>query len=164
MMKKIALCGMLSAVAIVISSLERFIPVQAVIPLPGLKLGIANCVLLVALYLTDFKTAFAVLLTKCIVVSLLFSGFSSFAYSLTGGLLAVVCMWILFRYKKSFSIYGISVAGAAVFNIGQITVAAVMLGSIYIYGYLPYLLIPSVFTGTLTGLLSDIIIRNIGRR
>ena len=164
MIKKLTLCGILSAVAIAISSLERFIPVQAIIPLPGFKLGIANCVLIVAMYFADFKTTLAVLLTKCIVVCLLFSGFSSFLYSLTGGLLAVVCMWFLFRYKKIFSVYGISVAGAAVFNLGQITVAALMLGSFYIYGYLPYLLVASVFTGLLTGLISDTIIRNIVRR
>ena len=164
MIKKLTLCGILSAVAIAISSLERFIPVQAIIPLPGFKLGIANCVLIVAMYFADFKTTLAVLLTKCIVVCLLFSGFSSFLYSLTGGLLAVVCMCFLFRYKKFFSVYGISVAGAAAFNLGQITVAALMLGSFYIYGYLPYLLVASVFTGLLTGLISDTIIRNIVRR
>ena len=163
-MKKFALCGMLSAVAIVISSLERFVPLQVVIPLPGLKLGLANCILILALYWLDLKSALAILLSKCIVVCLLFSGFSSFVYSLVGGLLAVLVMWFLKRFKNMFSVYGISIAGASLFNFGQITVAAIMLGSIYIYGYLPYLLLASVFTGIVTGLISAIIIKNIGRR
>ncbi len=164
MMKKFALCGILSAVAIVISSLERFIPLQAFIPLPGLKLGIANCVLILALYWLDLKSTLAVLLSKCIVVCLLFSGFSSFAYSLVGGALAVIGMWLLMKFKNVFSMYGISIAGASLFNFGQITVAAIILGSVYIYGYLPYLLIASVFTGAVTGLMSAVIIKNIGRR
>ena len=164
MMKKFALCGMLSAVAIVVSSLERFVPLQVVIPLPGLKLGLANCILILALYWLDLKSALAILLSKCIVVCLLFSGFSSFVYSLVGGLLAVLGMWFLKRFKNMFSVYGISIAGASLFNFGQITVATIMLGSIYIYGYLPYLLLASVFTGIVTGLISAIIIKNIGRR
>ena len=164
MMKKIALCGMLSAVAIVVSSLERFVPLQVVIPLPGLKLGLANCILILALYWLDLKSVLAILLSKCIVVCLLFSGFSSFVYSLVGGLLAVLGMWFLKKFKNMFSVYGISIAGASLFNFGQITVATIMLGSIYIYGYLPYLLLASVFTGIVTGLISAIIIKNIGRR
>jgi heptaprenyl diphosphate synthase len=164
MMRKIALCGMLSAVAIVISSLERFIPLQAIIPLPGLKLGLANCVLILALYWLDLKSTAAILFIKCTVVCLLFSGFSSFAYSFVGGILAVISMWALLKFKNIFSVYGISIAGASIFNFGQITVSAIILGSIYIFSYLPYLLLASVFTGALTGIISNIIIKNVGCR
>lgn len=153
MIKKIAQCGLFSALAIVISTLERFIPLQAIIPLPGIKLGLSNCVILLVLLFSGLPYAFAVMTAKCLVVSLMFSGFTSFVYSFFGGVLATLGMYLLLKFKERFSLIGVSVTGAALHSAGQITAAALMLGSVYIYGYLPYLLIASVITGSVTGLI-----------
>lgn len=161
MIKRLVSCGLLAAVATAVSALERFVPLQAVIPLPGLKLGLANCIILFALIKLDFKSAFAVLLCKSLVVSLLFTGLTSFVYSFLGGILALVGMYALLRFNGVFSLCGVSVAGAALFNFGQIAVAALMLGSFHIFSYLPILLIASVFTGIITGFITYIIDRNV---
>lgn len=161
MTEKIAKCGVFAAVAIVVSSLERLIPLQAVVPLPGIKLGLSNCVVLFVILKYGFLSAFSVLLIKCSVTAVFFSGITSLVFSLSGGFLALCGMYLLVKFKKIFSLYGISVCGAALHNIGQITAASVMLGSIYIFEYLPVMLFISIFTGLLTGSISDIISRRL---
>ena len=158
MIKKISYCGLLSALAIVISTLERFIPINAIIPIPGIKLGISNCILIYVLYKFGFGYSFAVMFIKCAVSSLLFSGPTSFVYAFTGGLLAITAMYLLAKCN-CFSVYGVSVAGAAFHNFGQITAAAVMLGSVLVYKYLSILLFISVFTGLLTASMANIILK-----
>ena len=157
MTKKIVSCGLLSALAIVVSTLERFIPLQSVIPLPGIKLGLSNCIILLALVYYGLPYALGVMTVKCAVVSLLFSGLTSFVYSFFGGLLATLGMFLLLRFKDRFSLIGVSVFGAALHSTGQISAAALMLGSAYIFGYLPLLLFASVVTGCITGTVCIII-------
>lgn len=161
MTKRIVTCGILAALAIIISSLEQFIPVWTVIPLPGIKLGISNCIILFALSKLRFPDAFAIVLCKCIVVSALFSGTSGFVYSVTGGILSIIVMFVLMKAEKAFSIFGISVAGAASHNFGQILAAALMLGNMNIFNYLPILLIISIFTGTLNAIIAKLLIKRI---
>lgn len=160
-MKKIVYCGLITSVAIVISSLERLVPLHMLVPVPGLKLGLANCAVLFALIKVDFRSAFFVLFVKSLMVSILFSGFTSFTYSLVGGLLSLISMFLLLKCKCCFSLIGVSVAGAAMFNIGQIAVASFLLDSVYIFSYLSILLISSVFTGAITGYISFVMIKNI---
>lgn len=161
MTKKIITCGILSAVAIVVSSLERFVPIGAIIPLPGIKLGIANCIILFSLVKLDFKCSFAIMICKNLVVSLLFSNPIAFIYSLFGGALSVTGMYLLFKNKRLFSLIGISVAGASLFNVGQIIAAVLILNNIYIYKYLMFLLPVSIVTGVLIGLITVVLIKNI---
>ncbi len=161
MMRKISTCGILSSLAIVLGTLEQFVPIQSIIPLPGVKLGIANCIILFSIYKLGVKYSFAIMLVKSFVISMLFSGFSSLIYSVFGGILSLVVMFVLKRFGKLFSIYGVSVAGAMFHNIGQILAASVMLGSLHIFNYLPVLLLVSVFTGLITGFISDVIITRI---
>lgn len=161
MTKKIITCGILSAVAIVVSSLERFVPIQAIIPLPALKLGIANCIILFSLIKLDLKSAFSIMLCKNLIVSFLFSNPISFVYSFFGGILSLLGMYYLLKAKRMFSIIGVSVGGAALFNIGQIIAASVLLDSIYIYKYLAVLLPVSVITGVLTGIISIVLVKNL---
>ena len=164
MMKKIVYCSLLASVAVLISSLERFVPLNSVIPLPGLKLGLANCIILLTLIKMDFKSAFSVFVCKCFIVALLFSGFSSFIYSFVGGLFSITGMFLLLRFKKFFSLIGVSICGAALFNFGQILASSLMLGSVYVFSYLPLLVISSVFTGAVIGIIADILNRNINFR
>lgn len=158
---KIAKCGVFTALAIIISSLERLVPLQAIIPLPGIKLGLSNCVILFVLLNFGYLSALSVLIIKCVIVSVLFSGITSLAFSLSGGILALTGMYLLLRFRNLFSLCGISVFGAAMHNVGQILAAVLVLKSIYIFAYLPVLLLISVVTGLLTGLLSEIIYKRI---
>lgn len=148
--KRLTLCAILTALALALSYTERFIPLQMVIPLPGVKLGLANIVTLIALYLLGPKYAFAILIPRCIFGAVFGGGITGLAFSLTGGILAMVTM-TLGRRVPIFSIYGVSILGAAAHNIGQILAAMVLMNSVYIGAYLPYLLIVALFTGFATG-------------
>ena len=147
---QITICALLIAAALVLSYMERFIPLQMLIPMPGIKLGLANIVTVMALYFFGEKHAFTILILRCILGSVFGGGISGLAFSLTGGLLAMTTMSIV-RRMGLFSVYGVSILGAAAHNIGQILVAVIFMGSVYVIGYLPYLLLVSVFTGMATG-------------
>lgn len=147
---QMTLCAILVSMALVLSYIEHFIPLQMFIPLPGVKLGLANIVTLMALFFLGTKSAFTILILRCILGSVFGGGISGLAFSLTGGILAMTIMY-MFKTCKGISIYGVSVLGAAAHNIGQILVAVFLMGSVYVIGYLPYLLLVSVFTGLATG-------------
>ena len=138
--KALALCAVLVALALGLSYLERFLPLQMAVPLPGVKLGLANIVTLMALYFLGTRPAVTILGLRCFLGSLFGGGLSALAFSLTGGLL---------------SVYGVSVLGAAAHNLGQICAAMVLLGSVYVISYLPFLLAVSVLTGLATGAASS---------
>jgi heptaprenyl diphosphate synthase len=148
--KKIALCAVLIALALALSYAERFIPLQLVIPLPGVKLGLANVVTLVALYRLKGRYALGILVPRCILGALFGGGITGLLFSLTGGLLALLVM-SLGQKAPIFSLYGVSVLGAAAHNIGQILAAMVLLRSVYVAAYLPWLLLVAIVTGILTG-------------
>lgn len=146
----LTLCAMLISLALALSYAERFIPLQMLIPLPGIKLGLANIVTLTALYLLGAKSAFIILILRCFLGSLFGGGVTGFLFSLCGGLLSMTVM-TLTRRLTCFSVYGVSILGAAAHNIGQIAVAILLMRSVYIGAYLPYLLIVALFTGFATG-------------
>lgn len=158
--KRLALCGILTALALALSYTERFIPLQLLIPLPGVKLGLANIVTLMALYLLGTKDAFAILIPRCILGALFGGGITGLLFSLTGGLLALAVM-ALSRKLPLFSVYGVSILGAAAHNVGQIAAAMVLMGSVYIGAYLSYLLIVALFTGFATGAAGSGVIRAV---
>lgn len=147
--KKLALCGVLTSLALALSYLERFIPLQLVIPLPGIKLGLANIVTLIALYLLGARCAFGILIPRCILGAIFGGGIAGLLFSLLGGLLALTVM-TLSRKMSLFSIYGVSILGAAAHNVGQIVAAMMVLGSVYVATYLPYLLLVALVTGFAT--------------
>ena len=148
--KELALRAVLISLALALSYAERFIPLQLLIPMPGVKLGLANVVTLVALYLLGAKSAFVILLLRCLLGAVFGGGVTGLLFSLTGGILAMIVMAAT-RRMKLFSIYGVSVLGAAAHNVGQICAAGVLMGSWYIGAYLPYLLTVALFTGFATG-------------
>lgn len=148
--KQVSLCAIMIALALALSYTERFIPLQLVIPLPGVKLGLANIVTLVALSLFKTRYACMILICRCIFGAVFGGGITGLAFSLCGGILALGVMAAAGKTSR-FSIYGISIFGAAAHSIGQILASMVLMNSVYIGAYLPYLLIASVATGLLTG-------------
>ena len=150
--KRIALFGMLVALAFVFSYIEHMIP----LPLPtGVKLGAANIVILCALYFLGWKEALAISLVRILLSGFAF-GISTVPYSLAGGFLSLLVM-VLLKYQKSFSIIGVSVAGSVCHNIGQTLVAMALLGNKTAY-YFPLLLFSGLVAGVLIGVISGIVI------
>ena len=148
--KQITLCAILLALALALSYAERFLPLHLAIPLPGIKLGLANIVTLLALYLFKTRYAFLILIPRCILGAIFGGGFTALVFSLCGGLLALGSMAAGKRIH-GISVFGVSIMGAAAHNIGQILAAMALMRSVYVAGYLPYLLLVSVVTGLLTG-------------
>ena len=148
--RRLTLCAVLIALAMSLSYMERFIPLDLVVPLPGVKLGLANIVTLMALYFLDVPSAFTILILRCL-LNMPFSGsITALFFSLMGGTLALTVM-ALAKKIRFLSPYGVSVLGAAAHNTGQIAAAMLTLRSTYVIGYLPFLLAVSIVTGLITG-------------
>lgn len=151
--------AILIALALALSYTERFIPLQLLIPLPGVKLGLANIVTLVSLYLLGWKRTLSIVVIRCF-LGALFGSLTSLAFSLTGGLIALAVM-ALCKEIPMFSIYGVSILGAAAHNIGQILAAMVLMASVYVGAYLPYLLFVAICTGLATGAACSGVLRTL---
>lgn len=158
--RKLTLCAVMVSLALALSWFERFIPLQMVVPLPGIKLGLANIVTLVALYLMGAKSAYAILAVRCLMGSIFAGSVTSFIFSITGGTLAMIAMMAAMRVPF-LSVYGVSILGAAAHNIGQIIASMAVMQSVYIGAYLPYLLIVAIFTGFATGAAASGVLRSL---
>lgn len=158
--KDITLSALLIALALALSYFERFIPLNLVVPVPGVKLGLANLVTLFALYRMRPGQAAAILSLRCVLGALFGGGITALAFSLTGGLLALGAM-LLGRRAPFLSIYGVSVLGAAGHAVGQILAAMAVLGSGYVLAYLPFLLLTGLVCGLLTATIAARLLRAI---
>lgn len=156
--KTVTLYAVLIALAMVFSFLETLIP--PVFALPGMRLGITNVVVLTALYLMGWKSAVLINLVRVLLVALLFGNTVSFWFSLAGALLSGLVM-ILLKKSGKFGMAAVSVAGAVAHNIGQIAVAAVLLGGRAIFWYLIVLWFTGIISGFLIGLLGNEICRRL---
>ena len=156
--KKLALCAVLAALALGLSTLENLFPVSLIVPLPGVKLGLANIVTVFALYELGAPEALAILVTRCLLGGLFSGTATALLFSLLGGLCAMGVM-ILLKRSRRLSVYGVSVGGAAAHNAGQILAAMITLGNTMVVGYLPFLLAVALITGTLTGFVVSLLFR-----
>ena len=157
--RKMAYVGVISALAIVMGYLEQMIPLP--ISFPGVKIGLSNICVILALYRLGYKTAFSVSLIKSLVCGILFWGFGGTVYGVTGAVLSFIIMAMIYK-AKILGTVGISIAGALFHNIGQLLALFLMSGSFSFIYYLSVLGISSVITGTITGVISDIIIERTG--
>ena len=156
--KAITTCAVLAALALALSYLESFFPPLLLLPLPGVKLGLANIVTVYALYALGASSALAILVVRCLLGSLFAGNASALLFSLLGGLAAMLVMIALHALPR-LSVYGVSVGGAAAHNCGQVAAAMLTLGSAAPLAYLPFLLLVSVFTGALTGFVAALLFR-----
>ena len=155
---KIALLGVLTAGAVVIAILESFIPS---IGIPGVKLGLANIIILVVLYELGIWEAVAVNLIRVLVVGLIRGTFMSYGFlmSLSGAALSLLVMIFFYLLVRKFSIIGVSVIGAVAHVVGQILIAMVYLGTGYVVLYLPVIGLSAIITGIFVGIVSKAIIQ-----
>ncbi len=156
--KKLALCAILAALALGLSTLESLFPVSLAVPLPGVKLGLANIVTVFALYVLGPVEALAILVTRCLLGGLFSGTATALVFSLLGGLCAMGVM-ILLQRSRRLSVYGVSIGGAAAHNAGQILAAVITLGNTMVVGYLPFLLAVALATGSLTGFVVSLLLR-----
>ena len=155
-----AACGVLTALALIFSYIEFLVPLP--IAIPGIKLGLANIVVLVCLYLLGEKYAFFINCTRIALAALLFGSLFSALYALAGGIISLAAMA---RLKKTgiFSVCGVSMAGGVFHNLAQLTVAAFLVETAQVYYYFPVLLLSGMATGIGIGVLATLILRSLGQ-
>jgi heptaprenyl diphosphate synthase len=152
-------CAILAAVALVLSYLEFLVPLP--LPVPGIKLGLANIAVIIAIYLLGGRCGAIVAVLKVLLSGLLFSGVGAMLYSAAGTLLALAAMIPMVRCGR-FGTVGVSVGGAAAHVTGQMAVAALAVATPQLLlTYLPILLLTSIPTGALTGYIAHLILNRL---
>ena len=158
--QRLTRCAVLTALALAISVCEGLVPLSVLIPLPGLRLGLANLVTVYALCRLSGREALGILVSRCLLGAVVGGNLTALAFSLTGGLLALGTMWVLL-HVPGLSLFGVCIAGAAAHNTGQILAAMGVLASPAIAVYLAPLLVASLFTGAVTGAASILLVRRV---
>ncbi len=156
---KLVRYALLIALSMVFSYIEMLIPMP--IPIPGIKIGLANLVIVVALYMLGDFDAMIISLTRILLVGITFGNLSMMLYSLAGGLLSIVLM-IVAKKTKLLSIVGVSIIGGVFHNIGQILLATTVIENIKMLYYLPILLVAGAITGLVIGIVSKSVLDKIG--
>lgn len=149
--KRLPLCALLTALALAVNLLEGGLP----LPLPGVRLGLANAFGLVALVLLDARAAFTVTLLRVFLGVLLSANFFAFACSLTGGASAMLVAALLYRRRELFSLPWISATSAAAFNVAQTVTVGLILQEPRVAYYLPPLLLIGSISGWGIGFLAQ---------
>lgn len=156
--KKIALYGLLIALAFIFSYIESLIPLPFAIP--GIKLGLANLVVIIALFGIGIKEAFVLSMIRILLVGFTFRDPSTLIFSFAGGILSWLLMTLTLKLKL-FSMIGISIIGGIAHNVGQIIMAIIYVNNPSLLYYLPLLLVSGVVSGALIGLLGALTISRI---
>ena len=159
--KRVAVSAVLASLALIFSYIEAILP--AAPGIPGIKLGIANLVVIVAMYRLNSRYALTINLIRILLAGFMFSGLYGAIYSLCGCILSFAVMCLL---KKSdvFSVVGVSMGGGAAHNIGQLTAAAFLVSSPEIFYYLPVLIVSGTISGILIGWFAYILLEHIPRK
>lgn len=150
--------GVFTALALLFSYIESLIPFH--IGIPGVKLGLANLIIVLALYKTDYKQAYLLSVTRVILAGFLFGNMFSILYSLAGGILSL-SMMIFAKRKEGLSVIGVSVVGGVFHNVGQILMAMLVTESWKLLYYLPVLLIFGIITGVVIGGISQEMLKRL---
>ena len=158
MKSKAAYFGVFTALALIFSYVETLIPIQ--FGVPGIKLGLANLIIVIVLYKTDWREALLLSVVRIILAGFIFGSLFSIIYSLAGGILSLAVMALLKRTDR-FSVAGISIAGGVCHNIGQLIVAMVVVETYQVGYYLPVLLIAGLITGAVIGAIAGEVLKRI---
>ncbi|MCX7884966.1 MAG: Gx transporter family protein [Caloramator sp.] len=155
--QKMIFISILVAQSLVLYIIETMIPVPFITP--GAKLGLANIITVISLYSLNFFDTFFVIILRIILSTFLTGSLSSFFFSLSGGILSLLVMFVLKKFgKENVSIIGVSIMGSVSHNIGQILVASITVQNIRIIAYLPVLMIAGIGTGIFVGITSKFLL------
>lgn len=152
--KRLALSAILAAMAMIFSYIEALIPLP--VPIPGIKLGLANLVIVIAIYRLGFKYAFIINCVRILITGLLFTGLFGAIYSFAGGVLSIVVMYLLYR-TRLFSMVGVSMAGGVFHNLGQLLVACLIMSNFKLMSYFAVLLFSGLISGILIGIVAAVL-------
>ena len=153
MKNRVAYFGVFTALALIFSYIETLVPIS--FGIPGVKLGLANLIIVIALYKIPLREVYVLSIVRVLLSGVLFGNYFSIAYSLAGGLLSLTVMALL---KKAV---GISIAGGVCHNIGQLVVAMIVVETFAMSYYMPMLLVAGLITGFLIGVVADQVLRRI---
>jgi heptaprenyl diphosphate synthase len=149
---RIAFFGVFTALGLIFSYVELLIPIQ--FGIPGIKLGLANLLIVIILYKSGVKEAFLLSIVRIVLSGFIFSNMFSIIYSLAGGILSLAVM-NFFKCKKNLSVIGVSITGGISHNVGQLVIAVAVVNTFRVGYYIPVLLIAGVITGMLIGIVSS---------
>ena len=151
---RLAMSAMFVAVMMVLSYIESLIPIGGV---PGMKIGLANSVLLLSLYWLGIVISIQLMIVKVFLSAFMFGGFMALPYSLAGGVLSLAVMIILIYLVKGVSPVGVGVAGAVAHNAAQVGVAMLVLQTSQLVYYMAILIAVAIVTGALTGTVAKLL-------
>ena len=149
-LKKITTLALFTTLALIIFTIENAIP--TLVPIPGIKLGLANIITLVVLHNYSPKDTLLVLLMRILLASFFIGQAISLLYSLAGGLLCFAAMLLIHQLLQGHYLFLISIVGAIFHNLGQLAVAYLITEVPGVLVYLPFLLLSAILTGLFTGL------------
>lgn len=158
MKSRVAYFGVFTALALIFSYVETLIPVN--LGIPGVKLGLANLIIVVALYKMRLSEAYLLSVVRVLLAGFIFGNYFSIIYSLAGGLLSLTVMALLKKWG-GFSLQGISIAGGVFHNIGQFIVAAVVVETFSVTYYFPVLLVAGLLTGLVIGIVAEMMLKRL---
>ena len=156
--KKVAILGVISAFAAILSYIEAIISFGFFIP--GVKLGLANLAVVIVMYIYGYKDAFFVNIVRIVVVGLLFANMFSIMFSIAGAVISYIAMALLKKINL-FSPIGVSVAGGVAHNIGQLIIAMFIIESYSVINYLPVLMIAGIICGLIVGIVAWMVIKYV---
>ena len=151
MKNKVAVFGVFTSLALILSYVELLIPIN--FGIPGMKLGLANLLVVILLYKGCPRDALLLSVIRILLSGLIFGNMFSIFYSLGGGLLSLAVM-VFLKKTGQFTVAGISIGGGASHNVRQLLVAMFVVQTYQVGYYLPVLLIAGVITGAVIGILS----------
>lgn len=149
--KKLSFLGLLLAFALILSYVESLVPFY--FGIPGMKLGLANLAIVLALYLYGAKEALLLNVMRVLLAGFLFGNLYVILYSMAGALCSF-CLMLIMKKTDKFSIIGVSMAGGVFHNVGQALVAMWVIDTLGVLYYVPALLIAGIVTGGLNGLIA----------
>lgn len=158
MKSRVAYFGVFTALALIFSYVETLISVN--LGIPGVKLGLANLIIVVALYKMRLSEAYLLSVVRVLLAGFIFGNYFSIIYSLAGGLLSLTVMALLKKWG-GFSLQGISIAGGVFHNIGQLIVAAVVVETFSVTYYFPVLLVAGLLTGLVIGIVAEMMLKRL---
>lgn len=163
-LKKAVIIAIFSAVAVVLGILESMFPTQLIFPIPGAKLGLANIMVLTCLFFLKGRDAFALVVLKTMLMTLILGTFSAFLFSFLGAIFSFIVMYVLLKLGRGhISLIGISVMGGVAHNAGQLTAAVIIFKSTKIFYYLPPLMLLGVITGIFVGLAAKYVTASLSK-
>lgn len=158
MKSRVAYFGVFTALALILSYIETLIPIS--FGIPGVKLGLANLIIVIALYRLRLSEAFLLSVVRVLLSGFLFGNYFSIIYSLAGGLLSLTVMAIM-KKREGYSVGGVSIAGGVSHNVGQLIIAAFVVETFSVAYYIPVLLIAGMLTGLLIGIVADEMLKRL---